>query len=122
MWLLPSSRECERPRLKPANIRGALCETGKIPLLIAVIAALISSVLVSPSFAQFSVPTSHGDNTRTGANTNETLLKPDSIDKNNFGRLLPHDRSPMPAAMPAGDDTINATAGSGSAQFNETVQ
>ena len=90
--------------------------------LIAVIAALISSVLVSPSFAQFSVPTSHGDNTRTGANTNETLLKPDSIDKNNFGRLLPHDRSPMPAAMPAGDVIINATAGSGSAQFNETVQ
>ncbi len=58
--------------------------------LIAVIAALISSVLVPPSFAQFSVPTSHGDNARTGANTNETLLKPDNIDKNNFGRLLSH--------------------------------
>ena len=37
--------------------------------LITVVASLVSLVLVSTSsFAQFSVPTSHGDNARTGAN------------------------------------------------------
>src|SRR5258706_7897504 len=56
--------------------------------LVPVVASLVFLALVSSSFAQFAVPTSHGDNARTGANTNETLLKPDNIDKNNFGRLF----------------------------------
>jgi hypothetical protein len=56
--------------------------------LVTVVASLVFLALVSSSFAQFAVPTSHGDNARTGANTNETLLKPDNIDKNNFGRLF----------------------------------
>jgi hypothetical protein len=43
---------------------------------------------VFSAFAQAPVPTSHGDNARTGANTNEVLLTPGNIDKNNFGRLF----------------------------------
>lgn len=38
--------------------------------------------------AQVSVLTSHGDNFRTGANTNETLLMPSNVNKGSFGRLF----------------------------------
>ena len=48
---------------------------------------VISIALLSSSFAQVSVLTSRGDNTRSGANTNETLLTPTNVNKNSFGRL-----------------------------------
>jgi hypothetical protein len=50
--------------------------------------SLLVLTLISFASAQVPFPTSHGDNARTGANTNETLLTPGNIDKNNFGRLF----------------------------------
>jgi hypothetical protein len=44
--------------------------------------------LSSLSFAQTPVPTSRGDNARTGANTHETLLTPANVNKDSFGRLF----------------------------------
>jgi len=49
---------------------------------------LVVFALVSLSFAQINVPTSRVDNTRSGANTNETLLAPSNINKNSFGKLF----------------------------------
>jgi len=41
-----------------------------------------------PSFAQVPFATSRGDIGRTGANTNEFLLNPNNVNKNNFGHLF----------------------------------
>jgi outer membrane protein assembly factor BamB len=44
--------------------------------------------MLTPSFAQTVVPTSRGDNARTGADTTETLLTPANVNKNSFGHLF----------------------------------
>jgi outer membrane protein assembly factor BamB len=49
---------------------------------------LLGVALLSSSFAQLPVPTSRGDNARTGANTNETLLTPANVNQNSFGHLF----------------------------------
>jgi len=49
---------------------------------------VVCIALLSSSFAQLSVPTSRGDNARSGANTNETLLAPSNVNKSSFGRLF----------------------------------
>ncbi len=54
-----------------------------LPALVLIILALLGS-----SLAQQSVLTSHNDNLRTGANTNETLLMPSNVNKGSFGRLF----------------------------------
>ncbi len=51
-------------------------------------ASLLVLTLFSVASAQVPFPTSLGDNARTAANTNETLLSPDKINKNDFGRLF----------------------------------
>ncbi|MBZ5666515.1 MAG: Ig-like domain-containing protein [Acidobacteriia bacterium] len=48
----------------------------------------VCSVLLSSSFAQIPFPTRGGDNTRSNANTHETLLTPSNVNKNSFGRLF----------------------------------
>lgn len=53
-----------------------------------VIVLLASIALLSSSWAQVPVPTSRGDNARSGANTNETLLAPSNVNKNGFGHLF----------------------------------
>jgi len=49
---------------------------------------LLSAILPSPGSAQVSLLTSRGDNTRSGANTNETLLTPTNVSENSFGHLF----------------------------------
>lgn len=44
--------------------------------------------LVGSSFAQTPMLTSRGDNTRSGANTNETLLTPANVNSAGFGKLF----------------------------------
>src|ERR1700674_3736687 len=48
----------------------------------------VCSAFLSSSFAQLPVLTSRADISRTGANTNETLLTPTNVGKNSFGRLF----------------------------------
>jgi hypothetical protein len=49
---------------------------------------VVSLAFLSSSFAQLPVLTSRADISRTGANTNETLLTPTNVSKNSFGRLF----------------------------------
>jgi hypothetical protein len=49
---------------------------------------VVCSAFLSSSFAQQPFPTSRADISRSGANTNETLLTPTNVSKNSFGRLF----------------------------------
>ncbi len=49
---------------------------------------LVCVAFLSSSFAQQPFATSRGDNTRSGANTNETLLAPSNVGKSSFGKLF----------------------------------
>src|SRR6202163_4568608 len=49
---------------------------------------VVGSAFLSSSFAQQPVLTSRADISRSGANTNETLLTPTNVSKNSFGRLF----------------------------------
>jgi len=63
-------------------------------------ASLIVLGLISFASAQNAFSTSHGDNARTGANTNEVLLAPGNVDKNNFGRLFSYPLDYQSLAQP----------------------
>jgi hypothetical protein len=62
---------------------------------------------LSLASAQVAVPTSHENNARTGANTNEFLLKPSNIDKNNFGRLFSYPLDYQSLAQPLYVPNVN---------------
>src|SRR6202795_1218369 len=49
---------------------------------------VVSVAFLSSSFAQQPFLTSRGDISRSGVNTNETLLTPTNVSKNSFGRLF----------------------------------
>src|SRR6267378_1851970 len=49
---------------------------------------VVCSAFLSCSFAQQPLLTSRGDISRSGVNTNETLLTPTNVSKNSFGRLF----------------------------------
>jgi hypothetical protein len=49
---------------------------------------VVGMALLSSAFAQPSLLTSRGDNARSGANINETLLTPSNVNKNGFGKLF----------------------------------
>src|SRR5882672_2844839 len=63
-------------------------------------ACLVVLTLLSFASAQVPFPTSHGDNARTAANTNEVLLTPGNVNKNNFGRLFSHPLDYQALAQP----------------------
>jgi hypothetical protein len=61
------------------------------------LAVLAGAVSLSSALAQVPVvPTSRGDNARSGANTNETLLTPVNVNKNSFGHLFSVPIDPHP--------------------------
>jgi hypothetical protein len=70
-------------------------------------ASLLVLTLFSFASAQSSFPTSHGDNARTGANTNEILLTPNNIDKNNFGRIFNYPLDYQALAQPLYVPNVN---------------
>ncbi len=53
-----------------------------------VIMVFVLCLATSPAFAQNNVLTQHNDNTRSGLNTNETILTPASVNVNSFGELF----------------------------------
>ena len=59
------------------------------------------------SSAQVAFPTSHDNNARTGANTNEVLLTPSNVDKNNFGRLFTYPLDYQSLAQPLYVPNVN---------------
>src|ERR1700683_3653207 len=63
-----------------ASCRGALF----LGVFSCAVLALVSGSVLS----QVAVLTQHNDNSRTGANSHETLLAPSSVNKSNFGRLF----------------------------------
>jgi hypothetical protein len=70
-------------------------------------ASLLILGLTSFASAQGAFPTSHGDNARTGANTNEVLLTPSNINKNNFGRLFSYPLDYQSLAQPLYVPNVN---------------
>src|SRR5256884_66676 len=72
---LGDSMFCSAPSATPAR---NLCLT----------LVVVCSAFLSFSFAQQPFPTSRADISRSGANTNETLLTPTNVNKNSFGRLF----------------------------------
>jgi len=65
------------------DFRVSLSTVLKIAFLVTVVA-----LLAGMGLAQVSVLTSRGDTTRSGANTNETLLTPANVNSNSFGHLF----------------------------------
>lgn len=65
--------------------------------------------LAVSAFAQASLTTSHGDNTRSASNTNETLLTPENVNKGGFGHLFsaPVDYEVLAQPLYVSNVTIN---------------
>src|SRR5271166_1499828 len=66
-------------------------------------------LMVGLAFAQASLTTSHGDNTRSASDTNETLLTPENVNKGSFGHLfsVPVDYEVLAQPLYVSNVTIN---------------
>ena len=62
------------------NLRRSVCVIGAITGQLA--------LLTASAFGQVSVLTQHNDNSRTGANTSESILTPANVNVNSFGKLF----------------------------------
>src|SRR5882757_790467 len=71
------------------------------------VVGLLMASAISLASGQVPFPTSRGDNGRTGANTNETLLAPSNVDKNNFGRLFRYSLDYQALAQPLYVPNVN---------------
>lgn len=60
----------------------------RIPVRSLCLPLFVCMALLSSTFAQVIVSTSRGNNSRDGANTQETLLTPANVNKNGFGHLF----------------------------------
>ncbi|MFZ3340315.1 MAG: Ig-like domain-containing protein [Terriglobales bacterium] len=93
-----SFKSCERNR----HLFGAS--------LSAAILLLLALSLTSSAFAGTALLTSRGDNMRSASNTNETLLTPGNVNKNDFGHLfsVPVDYEVLAQPLYVPNVTINA--------------
>jgi len=71
------------------------------------VVSLLVLGVISVASAQVPFTTSRGDNARTGANTNEILLTPGNVDKNNFGRLFNYPLDYQALAQPLYVPNVN---------------
>src|SRR6202012_1079159 len=71
----------------------------KAPALWAYVLLLLV-ISVSPAFGQISVLTQHYDNSRTGQNTQETLLSPANVNPIQFGLLFSYQLDGQMTAQP----------------------
>jgi Malectin domain/Chitobiase/beta-hexosaminidase C-terminal domain/Legume lectin domain len=78
----------------------------------------IYSLLLPGALAQTSVLTQHNDISRTGANTNETILTPANVNTNSFGKLFTYVVDGYVYAQPLYMPGV--TMGSGTAQAGTT--
>ncbi len=78
------SRSIQRSRLSSTILRSMPARS----LFLSLTVPIFAMALLSSAFAQTSVWTSRNDNTRSGANTNETLLKPANVTESGFGHLF----------------------------------
>jgi len=76
-------RETSRRSKKVARAKATLLHGA---VLLAVLVGLIS--WTQPALAQINVTTQHYDNSRTGQNTQETILKPSNVNTTQFGKLF----------------------------------
>src|SRR5579863_3565491 len=72
----------------PIRQKARFTRMKKIPVLLLVFAGLLFACSEEKSKAAVSVLTYQYDNTRQGANTNETILTPANVNTNSFGKLF----------------------------------
>ncbi|HEY1483511.1 MAG TPA: chitobiase/beta-hexosaminidase C-terminal domain-containing protein [Candidatus Acidoferrum sp.] len=87
---------------------------GKLFLRRLVLALVFSNLISLPSFAQTNVTTQHYDISRSGANTNETILTPANVNTATFGKLFSQPVDGYVYAQPL--YMPNITLGTGTAQ------
>ena len=82
----------------------------KCDMAVSLLVFSVALSLTSSAFAQTALLTSHGDNARSAANTNETLLTPRDVNKNDFGKLfsVPVDYEVLAQPLYVPNVTINA--------------
>ena len=61
-----------------------LCSSARLVLRL----TFLLHLCTGPAWAQVSIPTQHNDNSRTGANLNETTLTTTNVNVSNFGKLF----------------------------------
>lgn len=72
---------------------------------------LVCMALLSSSFAQLPFATSRGDNSRSGANTNETVLTPANVNKTSFGKVFTAPVDYVVIAQPLYVPNVNIAGG-----------
>src|ERR1700687_186921 len=73
---------------------------------VAVLCSLLGGLSL-PALAQVNVLTQHNDNTRSGVNTNESILTPANVSATTFGTILSRPVDGMIAAQPLYVSNVN---------------
>jgi hypothetical protein len=73
---------------RPGRNGRQLLASSKGALFLGVFSTALLAMVSGSVLAQVAVLTQHNDNSRTGANTHETLLTPSSVNKSSFGKLF----------------------------------